>query len=913
MKSIKQFVMTGLLIALTPALNAEVIKSERDERLYSVIELDNRLKVALVSDERLQKAAAALSVAVGSNANPEGREGLAHFLEHMLFLGTEKFPEVGEYQSYISANGGSHNAFTAYDNTTYFFDIKTDSLEPALDRFSQFFISPLFDPDYVDRERNAVHSEFESKRLEDGRRSYVADKLIMNPEHSWSMFTVGNLDTLSNNANDPIQPDLINFYERYYSANLMTAAIIGPQSLAELEQLARTYFGPIKNSNAAKYQDTERLYDDARLPMQLEVKTLKAMQQLRISFPLPERRSHWQTKPLYFVANQLGYEGKGSLLSYLKQRGWAEGLGAWVGIDLEKESRFDISIDLTQAGQEHYKEVVEAVFAKLKLLQAKGLQPQLFDEQRQLAQTDFLFQQPSDPSSEATRLTQMLAQYPESELLRAPYYFGDFDAELVNGYLELMVPERMILTHYSDTAVTDQREGLYGIEYSRLSIDTDLLARWSNPGAIEQLSIKSLNPFVAQNFQPKSDSAESRTIPKQLLQTEGLDVWHLQDSQFKQPRAAINLAILTPEVQASAESVIASTLLTRMMRELQNETLYDAALAGLSADLYPHSRGLSLKVSGYDDRLSDLFTSQLNNLDVALDDQQIFERLKQSYREELLNNLKDKPYNRTFARLYQQLIGSWSTEDRLAVLDRVGLADLQAQRETLLASGELSLFIHGNINSEEAEQISHAVQAKFNSMRPISVARLEVAQLEGINEVSVNVDQTDSALLLYMQAQSEDYQQRAEVAIINEMLSAPFYTSLRTEQQLGYVVFSTYLPMDKQAGIGLVAQSPVADSAQLRKAFELFLTEWRQSLPEQLKSDLDNFKASVASRISTPSQRLSEETDRLWREIDRANAAFDTQQKMLDAVEKVDADALIKRIDQLMQRQLWIATQAKDA
>lgn len=908
MNSIKRFVATSLLIIISPTITAEVIKSERDLRQYRVIELDNNLKVALVSDDRLQNAAAALSVAVGSNANPRGREGLAHFLEHMLFLGTEKFPEVGEYQSFISANGGSHNAFTAYDNTTYFFDVKTQAFEPALDRFSQFFISPLFDSDYVERERNAVHSEFESKRLEDGRRVYVADKLIMNPAHSWSMFTVGNLNTLDNKDTNPIQPELIDFYQRYYSANLMTASIIGPQSLEELEQLARTYLGPIKNTGAQKYQDTELLYDDSLLPLQLEVKTLKAMQQLRISFPLPERRSHWQTKPLYFVANQLGYEGEGSLLSYLKHKGWAEGLGAWIGIDLEKESRFDISIDLTEQGQEHYVKVVEAVFAKLELMRSQGVQAPLYEEQRQLAQTDFLFQQPGDPSSEATRLTQMLVDYPATELLRAPYFFGEFDPQLVQGYLELMVPQRMILTHYSDTAKGDQREAFYNIEYSRPVIQPELIERWSNPQTIVELKIKSLNPFIAENFDQKSGVTPSKTEPEQLVKSDLLDVWHLQDSQFNQPRASINLAILTPEVQSTPESAVASTLLTRILSELQNETLYDAALAGLSADLYPHSRGLSLKVSGYDDQLPELFISQLDSLNLELTDQSLFNRIKKTYQEELQNSLKDKPYNRTFASLYKHLTPGWSSEERLAVLDKIELDDLHDHRLALLSSGNLNLLVHGNINQREASEISTAIQTHFEHMTPIDVPRIEVSQLEGVNEISTIVDHSDSALVLYLQAESSDYQQRAEIAIINEMLSAPFYTNLRTEQQLGYVVFSTYLPMDEQPGIGLVVQSPVADSATLQIAFSEFLAQWRQGLSDQLASDLDAFKASVASRISTPSQRLDEETARLWREIDRNNLQFDTREQMLNAVAKVSADSLIKRVDQIMQRQLWIKT-----
>ena len=81
-----------LWLAAVPAGAVEVGKSPTDSRDYLAFTLDNGLGVLVVSDPFADKAAAALDVNVGSGSNPEGREGLAHFLEHMLFLGTERYP-----------------------------------------------------------------------------------------------------------------------------------------------------------------------------------------------------------------------------------------------------------------------------------------------------------------------------------------------------------------------------------------------------------------------------------------------------------------------------------------------------------------------------------------------------------------------------------------------------------------------------------------------------------------------------------------------------------------------------------------------------------------------------------------------------------------------------------------------------
>ncbi|MDF1832978.1 MAG: insulinase family protein, partial [Porticoccaceae bacterium] len=117
-----------------------VLRSPNDERQYRYFQLDNKMKVLLISDSKAEKSAASLNVHVGSFQNPVEREGLAHFLEHMLFLGTEKYPEAGEYQAYISEHGGRHNAYTSLEQTNYFFDVDSAYLVDTLDRFAQFFV-----------------------------------------------------------------------------------------------------------------------------------------------------------------------------------------------------------------------------------------------------------------------------------------------------------------------------------------------------------------------------------------------------------------------------------------------------------------------------------------------------------------------------------------------------------------------------------------------------------------------------------------------------------------------------------------------------------------------------------------------------------------------------------------------------
>ena len=163
----------------------EVCKPLTDQSEYRVITLNNSLRVLLVSNNETSTSAAAVDVYSGS-FNDGHIEGLAHFCEHMLFLGTEKYPDEGSYSKYLSTNGGYDNAYTSSENTNYYLSVNSDKLEGALDRLAQFFVSPLFNESGVDREKNAVNSEYQKDRGIPGWIDYLMMKTVAVPASPFS-------------------------------------------------------------------------------------------------------------------------------------------------------------------------------------------------------------------------------------------------------------------------------------------------------------------------------------------------------------------------------------------------------------------------------------------------------------------------------------------------------------------------------------------------------------------------------------------------------------------------------------------------------------------------------------------------------------------------------------------------------
>jgi insulysin len=145
-----------------------LIKSQSDARDYKYVELPNKLRALLISDMEADKAAAAIDVHIGSGLDPKDSMGIAHFLEHMLFQGTDKYPRENEYSEFIKNNGGYENAFTSLTDTNYHFDCSNEAFEEALDRLAQFFICPNFSESSAAREINAVDSEYNQSLQHDG-------------------------------------------------------------------------------------------------------------------------------------------------------------------------------------------------------------------------------------------------------------------------------------------------------------------------------------------------------------------------------------------------------------------------------------------------------------------------------------------------------------------------------------------------------------------------------------------------------------------------------------------------------------------------------------------------------------------------------------------------------------------------
>jgi protease-3 len=427
-----------------PVAPVVVNKSPNDDREYAAVALDNGLQVLMVSDATTEKSAAALSVGVGAFSDPMDFQGMAHYLEHMLFMGSESFPEPDGYMNFAAENGGSSNAYTSSEITNYMITIENSAFPEALHRLSEFFSAPILDPGYIQKEKNAVNAEWSMRRESEGRSIYRLQRALLG-EHPANRFTIGNLDTLADKEARELHPATIEFFEQYYSANLMALVLISPLSVAEMESLAEQYFSLVPNKEVDKPSVTTDVNFDEVAGKLIRFKPQRDLREMRLSYIIDNNAAEWRSKPGDYLGYVIGSEMPGTPADKLKSLGLISELMTSSYESLYGNyGTFEISVQLTPQGMKRREEIFDVLSGYIELLRREGVDDRYAEEYRQSLNNQFTFLEKIDDFSYAASLAAAMQDYPIEHVIDAPYRFDGFNQEAVDSLLAQLVPERLI-------------------------------------------------------------------------------------------------------------------------------------------------------------------------------------------------------------------------------------------------------------------------------------------------------------------------------------------------------------------------------------------------------------------------------------------------------------------------------------
>ena len=879
-------IFTVCFIFFQTALFAQTLtKDPNDESVSRHFILDNGLKVLVVSDPEFNNSAAALEVQVGSLMDPKNRQGLAHFLEHMLFLGNEKYPEVDDFSGYLDSHGGYSNAFTGEDRTNYHFEVQHDALEGALDRFSQFFISPLFSPEYSDREMNAVDSEHQKNLQQDDWREYQLFKEFYRKNHPANHFATGDLETLKGVK----QEEFIKFYKTYYSANRMSLVILGSRSLDELESLARKYFSPVKNNHLEKLKYDPDYLESVKGFRLIKRQPVKDLRELTLTFATPSYIEYYKTKPETLIGFCMGHEGEGSLLSFLKNQGLATGLSAGGGNTTSDYGSFTVNIKLTEKGLEHYRDVIRYCFSYIRLLKEKGIPAYIFNEIQRIAELDYTYKNKGEGADRASQLAGNMNRYPIDIAETVDYIYENLEPELVESVLDHLVPNNMICMLTAQELKTDSIEPYYGTNYSYNVEKGSFYKSLLKPVLVKELSLPSPNPFLPDTVNLLAER------PVNIIDEPGIEMWYAQDVTFKRPKATIIFHIRHPEKVVDAAYLSRLSFYAASVNEKLNEIAYAAHEAGLDYDFSSDLDGLTIIISGYTASIEML----LKEIGKRLNSFELSEQQFSDIKDRILRGLKNFKMGQAWeiARYISRRIRKetyFSIDSQIKESELLSLKDLDQFAGSLFKKSRIEGLVHGNITADEAVSLSRSLKSFLNS-EPLKNEE-EFKQrilVQRENETLTYIEKLETNNSCYWKTVylgSETPEIRMASSIIEKFISQPFYTEMRTNQQLGYIVSAAAPEDNGYYYMFFIVQSESHPADDIRERADSFISE----LPSQFEALPDNkfeeFKAAVRTELLQKPKSILEKSMLFDRRIFEYDKDFERLQENLDALKSLTKD-----------------------
>ncbi|MBS0648732.1 MAG: insulinase family protein [Verrucomicrobia bacterium] len=871
---------------LTPALS---------ERKTAKIRLSNGLEAYLVSDPGVHESAAALSVEAGSWQDPKEYPGMAHFLEHMLFMGTTAYPKESEYMQYISDHGGTPNAYTAPDRTVYSFSINNDGFKGALDRFSHFFVDPLFLPSCIGRELHAVDQEFAKNVEHDGWRCMMILKETGNPEHPNAAFSIGNAATLGNIPQEALKK----WYQEHYSSNRMHLVAISPLPLEEMIQLTVDHFSPVPNHNLEAPAYPDEMFSSQQKGHFLYIKPVKDLKSVSLIWQLPKEIAlDNETASTSLLGYALANGTENGLLEQLKREKIAEN----VSVSTDKWSKssclFSIDISLTEAGIKQIDTILLRTFQTLSRLKETGIPRYIFDETERMAKIGYEYQSRSDAyqfvtSTAAALVFEKLETFPQQTVLPLRY-----DPKMVSSLLESLTPSSCIYLVCADPKLTgvatNKKEKWMDASYTLKEASSSQLVAWADAKTHSHIDIPSPNPYLPESIALIPASQNLPANPTLLAQEELGKLYFKQDQKYLVPETTALISLKTPQMDGSAKSRALFDLYNRALSEKLCSPLFYAAQAGLALNFSQQEFNFGIYASGYSEKIPLLLKTAFQSLQDISPTAAEFDIYKQSLLSDYDNASKELPIRQS-AQLLNSLIYNNAPTPRAKyqALKNISHEDFLGFAHEIFKTSYAEGMVYGNMTSAEAENIWSDLKTSLNAA-PFAADKhykkgvLSPSNNLGPHMIIQNTERQGNSTMLMLHEGSFSMEKRAVQQILSNALEDDFFNTLRTKQQTGYIAKSWDVETERQLLQFFAVQSITHQPSELLARFELFLEEFsrhfQKKIPEQRYETL---KASLIKELERPPETLAGKAGELYTLAFDYDGDFEWTQKRIEAVKKL--------------------------
>ncbi|MGD8108425.1 pitrilysin [Pantoea sp. FN0302] len=877
-------------------LDRTIQKSNKDPRHYQAIRLDNEMTVLLVSDPQATKSLAALTLPIGSLDDPDRQLGLAHYLEHMVLMGSKRYPQPDNLAEFLKKHGGSHNASTASYRTAYYLEVENGALAPAVDRLADAIAEPLLDPVNADRERNAVNAELTMARSRDGHRMAQVGAETLNPAHPAARFSGGNLETLSDKPDSKLQDALRQFYQQHYSANLMKAVIYSNKPLPELAAIAAQTFGRVSNRHASVPAINVPVVTDQQKGIIIHYVPAQPRKQLRLEFRIDNNSDRFRSKTDTLIGYLISNRSKNTLSDWLQSQGLADSIDAGADPLITRNGGiFGISVSLTDKGLAQRDRVVAAIFDYLAMLRDKGIDKRYFDEMAHVLDIDYRYPSITRDMDYIEWLADTMLRVPVEHTLNASYLADRYDPAEISARLKEMTPQNARIWYISPNEPHNKVAYFVEAPYQVDKISAELFNKWQQEAENIKLDLPALNPYIPDDFNLIPASEKPITHPQPLINEPGLRVFYMPSRYHaSEPKADIMLALRNKAAMDSARHQVLFALNDYLAGLALDELSSQAAVGGISFST-SGSDGVIFSASGFTQRLPKLLVTLLQGYVNYVPTEDQLAQAKSWYKEQLDAAEKGKAFEQAIqpVRMLSQLPYTERSERR-KLLDSISLQELNDYRRMLAEQATPEMLVVGNMTPQMVTSLAREVKQQVNCQGKSWWHSEDIL----INQpLRANIQKagssSDSALAaVYIPVGYGEEQSIAISSLLSQIIQPWFYNQLRTQQQLGYAVFTFPMSVGRQWGIGFLLQSNSKQPALLLQRYEAFYADAEKRLRGLSQQDFAQYQAALINELQQRPQTLDEEAARYGKDFYRENYAFDTREQVIEQLKTLTPQSL---------------------
>jgi insulysin len=858
----------------------DIEKSIYDDNIYKFVILKNKLKVLLISNPKTNIACASMVVGVGSLS--DGKiYGMAHFLEHMLFMGNKKYPQEDYYFNLLAQAGGSSNAYTADTHTNYYFSVNPTNFLNILDVFGHFFIDPLLNKNAIEREINAVNAEHKKNINNDDWRLHHISKLMAGPNSPIYNFTTGSLESLKY---DNLNELMIEFYQQYYSANNMTLVVLGKESIDNLFNSIINIFEEVPNYNNTNIYTFDKIL--MKNQCIVEIIPIKNNDEIILFWELNNNLNNIKYHIIDYILYTIGSENEYSVSYILKKMYFIEHLKTSVDFILGSKQILQIIIKLTKKGINYINEIIHLICEYINKIKM-NVQSYLYDEIKYIDHQHFLFNSIVNTEknvSEKSSQIHLLYNYINiNELLKINSLYNNFTKQYIENELQNITFDKMFVILSSKKFNTTNIEKWYNIHYNIFDNQNELYLKINNPDIyykiIQMINIPSHNFFISHSFNLKNNKIFI-THPT-IINTHNNILMYYKQNIINIPKTNIIIKIYSDWLLKSPSNKILFNFYFKLIKFNNYHFFNSIKIAGYTLIIKILDNKILLIINGTNDKLFDVIQNIINiifnkniNFNKNIIIQSILSFHKQIEIKKLQNKLYDSPYLFSYNLLKEHIDKNFiSFHKQIDIINNITLNQYHSILSSFMNNINISCFVIGDETYDSLNKISNLF-TPFNSKNNYIINNNTLNIINNnknieINKFNIIKNDENSAIIYSFHLGYIDFNNNINEAVynlilmnlLNSIISSKFFDTLRTKEQLGYIVQSKIkvIGYDEYPYYlhNLIIQSPHKSAEFLKNRIIIFLSEFAQYLENM--SNINNYINSQIIYYSQPFNNIKDD------------------------------------------------------